>query len=67
MLESSPEQRHVLVDKVPDVANIAVGALVFGQVLGEQRFSFVVAVLGASTWAGLLAWSLFLARRRRRW
>ena len=44
MLELSPEQRRVLVDKVPDVANVAVGALVFGQYLGGRRFSLLIAV-----------------------
>lgn len=64
MLELNTEQRRVLVDKVPDVGNLAVGALVFGQFLGGQR-SILVVCLGAMLWVVFFGWSLFLARRRR--
>lgn len=59
------EQRGMLVDKLPDGANLALGALVFGQFLGDGPFSLDVAALGVAAWASLLCWGLFLARRRR--
>ncbi len=52
----------MLVDKLPDAANLAVGALFFGQFLGDQEFSFVVAGLGAMTWISLIGWALLLVR-----
>jgi hypothetical protein len=36
-----------------DVANIAAGALVFGQFLGDSAFSTALAVLGLAVWACL--------------
>lgn len=42
-------QRRMLVDKLPDAANLALGALVFGQVLGDDAFSIGIAVLGVVT------------------
>ena len=46
MLELNEAQRAVLTDKLPDAANIGVGALFFGQFLGERAFSLLLAVLG---------------------
>ena len=46
MLRLNRAQRAVLVDKVPDVANLAIGALSFGQFLGERPFSFMRALCG---------------------
>jgi len=65
MLLLNRAQRAMLVDKVPDIANVAAGALLFGEFLGGQRFSFLLAVSGAMIWAALMGWSLFLARQRR--
>lgn len=52
-------------EKLPDAANVAVGALFFGQFLGGQPFSLANAVLGISTWVVLTGVALFLARRDR--
>ena len=41
-------------DKLPDTANLALGALVFGQVF-SGGFSSIVAVAGLALWALLLA------------
>lgn len=65
MIRFSEGQRNVLVDKVPDVANVAAGALVFGQFLGGQGFSLRMAAFGAVIWVVLVSWSLFLTRERR--
>ena len=38
-------------DKLPDTANLALGAMVFGQFLGDRPFSTTVAILGFAMWA----------------
>ncbi len=63
MLELNREQRRVLVDKLPDAANVAAGALVFGQLLSDHPFSLGLAALGVALWALLFACSVALARR----
>lgn len=65
MLDLSKEQRRMFIDKVPDVANVAAGALVFGQVLSGQGFSPSLAATGAAIWIVLVGWSFFLARQRQ--
>ncbi|MBI3048685.1 MAG: hypothetical protein HYY76_10295 [Acidobacteria bacterium] len=42
-------QRAVFVDKLPDAANLALAALVFGQFL-EGTFSTPLALLGFGAW-----------------
>lgn len=61
MLELTRAQRAVLVDKLPDVANVAAGALFFGQFLGDHAFSLWLALLGVALWAALLGWAIVLA------
>lgn len=63
MLQLKGHQRNLLADKLPDVANIAAGALCFGQFLGDRRFSLPVAALGLALWVVLVGWAVFLARR----
>ena len=46
MLRLKREQRQVLVDKVPDVANLVIGALFLGQFLSDRPFSPVLALFG---------------------
>ena len=65
MLRFSQEQRRLIADKVPDVANIAAGALVFGQFIGGRRFSVPLAISGVAAWLALVGWSVFLSRERR--
>lgn len=62
MLKLSRWQRTILVDKVPDTANLAMAGLVFGQFVGGQTFSVGVAVVGFGTWLALSVWTMFLAR-----
>jgi hypothetical protein len=64
MLKLRRRQRDVLIDKLPDVGNLAAGALVFGQLLGDRPFSLAVAVFGFGLWLLLIASSLYLGRRR---
>jgi hypothetical protein len=64
MLVLKGTQRQVLVDKVPDVANVAIGALSFGQFLGDRPFSLTLALSGAAIWVILMALSIVLANER---
>ena len=53
MLRLKPRQRALVVDKMPDVANVAAASMFFGQFLSERPFSAWVGL------AGLIAWLLF--------
>ena len=59
MLRLRQRQREVLIDKGPDMANLAMGGLVFGQFLRPEPFSFPVAVAGLAIW--LIAMGLAIA------
>ena len=65
MLEFDEKLRETLADKALDTANIAAGALVFGQALGDDRFSPWLAVLGFVVWAGFVVIGAALMQRRR--
>jgi hypothetical protein len=54
MLKLNQRQRTLLADKLFDFGNLAAGALVFGQFIGEHAVS--LKLVGA----GLLAWIVFL-------
>jgi hypothetical protein len=56
MLRLKRRQREVLVDKLPDLANLIAGTLIFGQLIAAQPFSPWLAVAGVALWAlfGLL-------------
>jgi hypothetical protein len=62
MVRFSQKQRAMLLDKLADAANLALGALVFGQFLGDRPFSFGVAAFGLTAWFALLGWALVLGR-----
>ena len=65
MLRLTPEQRRMLVDKLPDLANVAVAALVFGQLLSDGPFSGRVALIGGAMWFALVGFAFFLGGRKR--
>ena len=46
MLRLKPRQRALIVEKVPDLANIGAGVLVFGQFAGEEPLSVWFVLLG---------------------
>jgi len=50
MIRLTEAQRTLVTDKVPDLANLAAGALIFGQFLAERPFSLTVALLGIALW-----------------
>ena len=66
MIRLKSRQRTLLLEKVPDVANLAVGALVFGQFIGEQPFSIGLAFVGIATWSVLIAFPLVIAGGEQR-
>lgn len=55
-----PGQRAMFVDKLPDAANLAIGALVFGQFLSAEP-STLLAVVGMALWCVFIAWAAVLA------
>ncbi|MEQ1759442.1 MAG: hypothetical protein ABL986_14065 [Vicinamibacterales bacterium] len=63
MLDLQPEQRSFLAEALRDIANVAAGAMAFGQVLSERPFSIVVATSGVVLWIALIAYSARLIRR----
>ncbi len=66
MVGLTPEQRQMLIDKLPDAANLALGALVFGQFLGDEPFSLVKAAGGLAGWFVLLGCAFALGGRGRK-
>lgn len=62
MLLLTRQQRTLLAETLRDVANVAVGAMVFGQFLADRMFSSWVAVLGVAGWLILVACALVIAR-----
>ena len=62
MVRLSTRQRTVLVDKLPDIPNVAAGALVFGQFLGDQEYSLALSLYGVGTWSALMGFTLLLAK-----
>lgn len=66
MVGLTKEQRRMLIDKVPDAANLALGALVFGQFLGDRPFSRVLASAGVGVWLALVGYALLLGREGQR-
>jgi len=62
MLRLAQEQRKLLAETVRDIANIAAGAMVFGQFLGTEMFSLSTAVGGLVLWVGFVSWAIILAR-----
>jgi hypothetical protein len=66
MLRLNARQRTVLLEKVPDVANLAIGALLFGQVVGSQPVSRWLALTGFLIWIVLMAITLSIAEEDRK-
>lgn len=55
MLLLNRRQRTLLADKLIDVSNVAAGALIFGQFLGDRPFSLWLAISGSAVWLFLIA------------
>jgi hypothetical protein len=61
MLRLKAGQRQMLVDKLPDAANLVAGALFIGQFLSDRPFSPVLAVFGMAVWVALLGLAMAVA------
>ena len=61
MVRLKPAQRRVLVDKVPDFANIGAGVFVFWQFVGQQPASWMLFVLGILLRAGVTTVCVLIA------
>ena len=64
MLDLSDRQREMLIDKLPDAANVAAAGTIFGQAVVGQAFATTIVFSGFALWLGLMLWSAWLARRR---
>ena len=63
MLGWNQQQRRLLAETLRDVANIAAGAMVFGQFLSGRTFSPGLALLGLASWIVLIVFALSVAGR----
>ena len=52
----------MLLEKLPDVANLGVGALLFGQFVSNQPFSLRLALSGCVIWMAFMAITRSIAR-----
>ena len=59
----SARQRTLLSEKLFDAGNLALGALVFGQLLGSRPASLGWILAGCVVWAGLMTFSSWLIRK----
>ena len=60
MVRLTERRRAVLAEKFGDLANPAVAALVFGQALGQDTFSFGVGLAGFGIWSVFMSATFFL-------
>ena len=65
MVRLQQEQRTLVAETLRDIANIAAGAMVFGQFLGSQAFSLWIAVFGAGLWAAFVGLAIVLTGGRQ--
>ena len=65
MLVLKPGQPELLAQTFKDVANIAAGAMVFGQALSQGDFSMRLALGGIGLWIGLITLAIMLAGVRK--
>jgi hypothetical protein len=63
MLRLQSGQRTFVAEGLRDAANVAAGALVFGQFLGDAAFSVLTASFGAAVWMALVLFATTLIGR----
>ena len=61
MLRLTSRQRTMLIEKVPDVANLTAASTFLGQFLSDRPFSVTLALAGLSVWAALAVLTFVLA------
>ena len=62
MLRWHPGQRTLLADKLMDVANLVVAAIVIARLIGEPRVSDRVFIGGLIVWFGMFAFAVLVSR-----
>ena len=60
MLRLKPRQRAALGETLRELANLAAGALILGQFVGEQRLSTRSVLAGIAVWLALVGLALLL-------
>ena len=60
MLRLKRQQRAVLADKMPEMANIVAGAIVIGFLIGEPRVSWPVFTAGVAFWVAALLLAIMI-------
>jgi len=60
MLRLKSGQRRVLIDRLPELANLIVGSLFFGQFLTDRPFSWRLAVSSIALWIVFVAFTFAL-------
>ena len=61
MLRLTPRQRTLLIEEIPNVANLVLAATFLGQFLGDRPFSAPLALIGAGLWLALAIAAFVLA------
>lgn len=61
MLRLKPKQRAVAVEKLPDLANVIAGVLVFGQLVDDEPVSIWLVAAGLAIWVIVAGVTLLLA------
>ena len=61
MLRLTPQRRAMLVEKVPDLANLILASTFLGQFLTDHPFSIIPAIVGFLVWAGLAVFAFAVA------
>ena len=61
MLRLTPRQRTMLIEKVPDVANLTLASTFLGQFLSDRPFSLVLGFAGLGAWTLLAIVAFMLA------
>jgi DNA-binding transcriptional regulator/RsmH inhibitor MraZ len=64
MLRLTRAQRVLLAETLRDLANLAAGAMVFGQFIGSETFSRWTMVGGAATWIAFVRLAVSLVKEK---
>lgn len=67
MVRLSAGRRALLADKVSDVANVAAGAMVFGQFLSDRPFSISRMLVGGIIWMFLVGCAVAIREGKEPW
>jgi hypothetical protein len=61
MLRLTPRRRAMLIEKVPDLANLIFASTFLGQFLMDRPFSVGLAIAGLIGWGGFVALAFAVA------